>query len=188
MIPAEILDLCRLVKACCPSQQLDAYTPDAWVLILGKYSFDDARQAVLEIVSAPLDLARSRYVEPGHIVTGINRIRGRRLEATPMPIPPAGLDPAEYSDWHNRTREAIANGTLRDVVIELPGPAELGRFRELLADATPTISTTPEHPRRRRTPDVEQIVDQAQADADKARQLAELEARIAQEGTTDADA
>ena len=184
----DAIKLCQLVKACCPSQQFDEYTPDAWAVILGRYSFDDARQAVQDIVSAPLELGRSRYVEPGHIVTGINKIREQRLKATGMPQPPAGLSPAEYDAWHKQTYQAITNGTYRpEPLPELPPPDE-GRVRRLIAEATPVIAETPEHTERRRQPDVAQMVDQAQTDAEKARQLAQLEARIASEGTADADA
>ena len=183
----DAIKLCQLVKACCPSQQFDEYTPDAWALILGRYPIDDARAAVQEIVSSPLELGRSRYIEPGHIITGINRIRGRRLQATPMPSPPAGLDPAEYADWHLATREAIANGTYQPAPASPAAIPRQGRFRELVSEATPTLSPEPEHADRRRHPDVEQIVDQAQTDAEKARQLAAIKARMVEEAH-DADA
>ncbi len=176
----DAVKLCQLVKACCPSQQFDEYTPDAWALILGRYSFDDARHAVEEIVSAPLELGRSRYIEPGHIVTVINRARGVRLGSTPMPAPPAGLDPAEYATWHNRTREAIANGTY--VPAEEPAiPPATRPWRELIDTATPELAHVPEHQERRRIPDIEQIVDEAQIAAERARQQAELATRIRNE-------
>ena len=48
----DALHICRLVKACCPSQAFDEYTADAWSLVLSGYSFADAKAAVASIVSA----------------------------------------------------------------------------------------------------------------------------------------
>ena len=45
----EIVQLCRLVKAVCPSQAIDQLTPDAWTLILGHVAYEDAKAAVLKI-------------------------------------------------------------------------------------------------------------------------------------------
>lgn len=181
MKPADVVKLCRLVKACCPSQQFDEYTPDAWAIILADVDHADAQQAVKDLVKLPLEPGKARYVEPGHIIGTVQRIRARRLEITPMPSPPAGLDPADYADWHARTREAIASGTYQaPAAPEIP-PTEPGRFRELLAAATPSIASEPEHLDRRRRPDVVELVDQAQLDAERARQQAALTARIHQD-------
>lgn len=111
MNAAEILQLCRFVKACCPSQVLDEFTPQAWGLILGRYDYADAKQAVADLVSTPLEPGKARYVEPGHIIGGIQRIRQRRLGHIALPEPPPGLDANEYRTWQLRTREAIASGT-----------------------------------------------------------------------------
>lgn len=111
---AEVLQLCRLVKACCPSQAFDEYSVDAWALILGSYDYADAKAAVAELVSLPLDPGKARYVEPGHIIGGIKRIRQKRIEQTPMPEPPSGLTVGEYITWQKHTHHAIAAGTYRD--------------------------------------------------------------------------
>ena len=65
MSPEETIALCRLVKAVCPSQALDQYTPDAWALILRHIDYNDAKQAVIDIASQPLEPGKSRYIEPG---------------------------------------------------------------------------------------------------------------------------
>lgn len=188
MTPRQAADLVRVVRAVCPAQHVDEWTPDAWAEILAPYSFNDARTAVLALASIPMPPGTSLFIGTNQIVEGINKIRGKRLQATAMPQPPAGLDPAEYDAWHKRTHEAIANGTYQPQPLpELPPPDE-GRVRRLIAEATPATADTPEHHERRRQPDVDQMVDQAQTDAEKARQLAQLEARIASEGTPDADA
>ena len=140
MNAAEVLQLCRLVKACCPSQVLDEFTPQAWGLILGRYDYADAKAAVAAIVSAPMEPGKSRYIEPGHIIGGINRIRGKRLEATPLPAPPDGLDSAAYVEWSRRTRDQIASGTYvpSDAPKAIASPA---RVAELLRDAMPKLTT-----------------------------------------------
>ena len=107
----EAVKLCRLVKTVCPAQMLDQWTPDAWMLILGGQSYDDAKAAVAELASLPLEPGKARYIEPGHIIGQVHRIRDRRFAALPMPEPPPGLGAGEYVHWLRRTREAIASGT-----------------------------------------------------------------------------
>jgi len=108
----EIIKLCRLVKALCPSQVFDEFSPDAWGLILSGYRYEDAKSAVATIASAPLEPGRSRYIEPGHVIGGILRIRRARLDAFENVVtPPPGLDVRSYQDWYLRTRRAIADGT-----------------------------------------------------------------------------
>ena len=111
MIQAEVVNLCRFIKALCPSQVFDTYTPDAWGLILDRYSYEDAKSAVAAIVGSPLDPGKSRYIEPGHIIAGIHRIRQARLDAHPLVTPPPGLSVREYGLWNQRVRRAIADGT-----------------------------------------------------------------------------
>jgi hypothetical protein len=132
---SEAVQLCRLVKACCPSQQLDPFTPDAWMLILGGHPYPDAKDAVAELASMPLEPGKSRYIEPGHIIGGIQRIRQRRLEAVAMPEPPAALSASEYIDWQRQTREAIASGAWTPT--PRPSIANPARVAALLAEASP---------------------------------------------------
>lgn len=164
---SEIIKLGRLVKACCPSQQFDEYTPDAWTLILAGYNFDDAKAAVSALASTPLEPGKSRYIEPGHIIAGILRIRAKRLEATPLPSPPAGLDSAGYLSWERRTREAIASGHYvpSDAPPAIPAP---GGLAELVRSATPKpiLSAVQSAPR----------MSDEEIEAERQRQLAALEA------------
>ena len=46
MTPTEIVGLVRLVKALCPSQAIDEYTPDAWHLVLDDITVADAKAIV----------------------------------------------------------------------------------------------------------------------------------------------
>ena len=110
MSPEETIALCRLVKAVCPSQALDQYTPDAWALILRHIDYNDAKQAVINIASQPLEPGKSRYIEPGHIIGGVRRIRSQRIEDYGPVSPPAGLDTAGYLEWLRETRPLIGSG------------------------------------------------------------------------------
>ena len=181
----EIVKLGRLVKACCPSQQFDEFTPDAWMLILASYDYEDAKAAVAAIASAPLEPGKSRYIEPGHIIGGVNRIRAKRLELTLMPTPPAGLTADAYMVWHRRTREQIAAGTYT------PGPAieataEPLRRDRLVLEAAPMRSAEPSHVRDE-TPAMRSEAEVADLDAERSRQLAALEALRAQYPITAAE-
>lgn len=165
----EVLQLCRLVKACCPSQALDQFTPEAWGLILGSYDYADAKAAVANLVSLPLEPGKSRYIEPGHIIAGIHRIRRQRLDSTPMPEPPAGLTAGEYIAWQATTQQAIMAGTYQPA----PTPAAIAapeRLSRAIEQATPRPAETqpdPEPAKPRMT--------EAELDAERARQLAALE-------------
>jgi len=139
MIAAEVLQICRLVKACCPSQQFDQYTPDAWGLILGGWDFEDAKAAIAAIVSAPLEPGKSRYIEPGHVIGGVMRIRAKRLDAQLVPAPPAELESAaEQIAWQRRVREQIARGTYRPPT-DPPQVGSPARRDMALTAATPTM-------------------------------------------------
>ena len=133
----EVVKLCRLVKALCPSQQLDRYTPDAWALTLGHLDYADAKTAVAKLASTETEPGKARYIEPGHIIGGVRRIREARL--TRMPDPPFEVrdDARAFLAWERRTRDEIASGR-RPAPTEVDGsPAGAARIRELLAAATP---------------------------------------------------
>ena len=131
MTPDEALKLCRLVKAACPSQALDQYTPDAWHMILAGIAYDDAKLAVAHLAGLDLEPGRSRYIEPGHIIAEVKRIRAKRIDDYGPVDPPAGLDSEEYLRWLRGTNDAIASGRaparkqLRD------NPDGVRRFRAL---------------------------------------------------------
>ena len=140
MSPEETVALCRLVKAICPSQALDQYTPDAWALILRRIDYNDAKQAVIDIASRPLEPGKSRYIEPGHIIAQVKRIRAQRLADHGPLIPPPGLDgTTEYLAWIRQASAVVASGG------SLPTPpavaADPGRSAAAIAsirDALPT--------------------------------------------------
>ena len=107
---AETVQLCRLVKSMCASQTFDEFTPDAWALILGHVSYEDAKAAVVHLSGLDLEPGHSRYIEPGHIIAQVKRIRAKRLENHAPVDPPSGLSTGEYLTWLRATNEAIASG------------------------------------------------------------------------------
>lgn len=173
----EVTQLCRLVKALCPSQAFDQYTPDAWSIVLEPYGYEDAKTAVAAIVGAPLEPGKSRYIEPGHIIGGIGRIRAARLAAIPMPEPPDGLTPAAYLSWERATRSAIASGTYTPA-----GDRPAITAPERLADHVRAITGKDPQPERESAP-VTPIDDEA-AESARIAQMAALEAEIRNQAQT----
>ena len=138
----EAVQLCRVVKALCPSQAMDTHTPEAWALVLSQVTYADAKQAVAELAALPLEPGRARYIEPGHIIAGIRRIRQQRIEQTPMPEPPSGLDAAGYLGWLRATRAAVADGTPQQDTTALPARPELVAQIRAIATAHDTSERT----------------------------------------------
>lgn len=174
MNAAEALKLCRLVKALCPSQAIDEYTPEAWAVILANTPFADAQQAVKDLASLPLDPGKARYIEPGHIIGGVRRIQAKRLEANPLPTPPAGLSPSDYLAWERSMREQIAAGVVPERNELTAQPLAV---RELVREAAPQTPTT-KAPAADIGDEHNREVAIADLDAERERQLAELNERI----------
>ena len=61
MTHAETVLLTRYVKACCPQQAIDRYTPDAWHDLLGDLAPEDCRAAVVTVAK------RQPFVAPAEI-------------------------------------------------------------------------------------------------------------------------
>lgn len=77
----ETAALIRMVKALCPAQRFDEYTPDAWLLVLDDIPADAA-------VNALKPLARTqRFIAPADIAEHIRRERAQRPDT-------AGIDEA----------------------------------------------------------------------------------------------
>ena len=113
----EAIKLCRFVKAACPQQAIDEYTPDAWLVLLEPYRFEDCRQAAV-------DLARAEpFVAPAEIIQRVKAIRGKRIaEFGPIEPPPEVTSgQRDYREWFIETRTAIGDGILK------PEPREIDR-------------------------------------------------------------
>ena len=116
MSPEEAIVLCRFTAACCPSQRIDEYTPNAWALILADIRFEDAKTAVVEIKK------RSTWVDPSDIIAEVRKVRAKRIAEHGEIVPPADLDPdnvPEYVKWLRAAREAIGDGNPPPAVPEL---------------------------------------------------------------------
>ena len=74
MTPRETVILVRYVKALCPQQAIDEFTPDAWHDVLGDYDLADARAACVAVAS------RQPFVAPAEIIAEVRRARNRTLE------------------------------------------------------------------------------------------------------------
>lgn len=94
MTPREAVLLTRYVKACCPQQQVDEYTPDAWHDLLGDLDLDECRQAAAAIAR------RQPFVAPAEIRAEVRRLRDDRISRLPLPAPSPdeAVDPRVYRD------------------------------------------------------------------------------------------
>lgn len=59
--------LARFVKACCPQQAIDEYTPDAWHELLGHLELADCREAAVMVAR------RQPFVAPAEIIAEVAR-------------------------------------------------------------------------------------------------------------------
>lgn len=69
----ETVALTRAVKALCPHQAIDEYTPDVWHDVIGHLEFAECMAAVAEVN------ARQPFIAPSDIITEIAARRGREM-------------------------------------------------------------------------------------------------------------
>jgi len=94
--PEEAVMLCRYVRACCPQQAIDEYTPIAWADHLEHVTYDDAKIAAKAIT------ARQPFVQIAELKAEVKRIRAKRIELHPPLTPPPApeeLDSAAQVRW-----------------------------------------------------------------------------------------
>jgi len=76
----EVTKLCRYIKAACPSQSMDEFTPVVWTEILpAHYSLDECRAAVIAIKQ------RQTWVDVSDIIAEVKRARRADLESLVLP-------------------------------------------------------------------------------------------------------
>jgi hypothetical protein len=122
--------LCRYVKACCPQQAIDEYTPDAWHDLIGDLRFEDCREAVRAIAG------RQPFVAPAEIKTEVKQIRAQRLDGFQY-VPVSGDEnTAVYLKNLREQRAAVADG-LREPApaIEPADPERAAQVRKMLGTA-----------------------------------------------------
>lgn len=103
--------LVRYVKACCPQQAIDEYTPDAWFDLLGDLSAEDCLRAVRAITQ------RQPFVAPSEIRDEVRSIRNERLDSGLLPAPTSG-EPAEYIRQLKANAKRVGDGTIEPLAIE----------------------------------------------------------------------
>lgn len=97
----------RSVKALCPAQKFDEYTPDLWNEVLADTDFTDAKAAIIALRRA------SPWVGPSEIDAEVRRIRAARLERIIEPTP-NHAEGVAYHEELRALRKAIADGTIPD--------------------------------------------------------------------------
>ncbi|MFI6033002.1 hypothetical protein ACIBBD_02230 [Streptomyces sp. NPDC051315] len=92
MTPDETVVLARYVKALCPQQKFDEYTPDAWHDVLGDFALADARAAAAAVAR------RQPFVSPAEIIDEIRKVRDARASAFQGPGLSAEVPDADPDD------------------------------------------------------------------------------------------
>lgn len=114
MTPDETVALARYVRALCPAQRFDEYTPDAWHDLLHRYTRDEARAAAAAVAG------RQAFVAPGEIATEIRRARAVRMAADAETEAP-NVDPDNAIDYARALRgrrNGVATGAVPRRAIE----------------------------------------------------------------------
>ena len=100
----EAVALCRFVKAVCPGQGIDQFTPDAWAVVLAGVDFTDAQTAVGTLAET------KPFIGTAEIVTEVRRVRAKRIEDFGHIAPPPDLPDDDYPQWLADARQHIADG------------------------------------------------------------------------------
>lgn len=112
MTPDETVILARYVRALCPQQKFDEYTPDAWHDVLGEYTLNDARQAAARVAK------RQPFVAPAEIADEITTIRHERTHNFVYEPPPGDRDPNYIANY--RAQLAATGDGYRPPVVDRP--------------------------------------------------------------------
>jgi hypothetical protein len=90
--PDETVVLARYVRALCPQQKFDEYTPDAWHDVLADFALADARAAAAAVAR------RQPFVSPAEIIDEIRKIRDARADGYQGPGLSADIPDADPDD------------------------------------------------------------------------------------------
>lgn len=109
MNETETAILTRLVRASCPAQKIDEYTPDAWYEIFKRLPFEipfaDAEAAVFELGGG------QAFIAPADIVAYVRRLRTARIDRLPQPCPNDVPGVSQHQE-QLAIRMAIADGRI----------------------------------------------------------------------------
>jgi hypothetical protein len=92
MTPDETVVLARYVRALCPQQKFDEYTPDAWHDVLGDWPLDAARAAAAAVAK------QQPFVSPAEIIGEIRKQRDANADSFQGPGLPAEIPDADPDD------------------------------------------------------------------------------------------
>lgn len=125
MKPTEAAALLTIAAAY-DNRKPDADQAKAWAMALDGLRFEDCR----EVVVAHYQRSRE-WLMPVDVISGVKRLRAKRLHDHPPVDPPSWLDPddtAALITWKRQTDNAIADGTCQP-----PAPQALAKrdMREL---------------------------------------------------------
>jgi hypothetical protein len=124
--------LCRYVRALCPQQKFDEFSPDAWHDILGDYQLADARQAAARVAR------RQPFVAPSEIADEIGKIRGERTHDFRYDPPPGESDP-NYLQRLRGQLAATGDGARPPVIAKELPRRPVAELVSGLADALPDV-------------------------------------------------
>lgn len=99
MTPADTVLLVRYVKAMCPAQMVDEYTPEAWHRVVGDLRLADCQNA---IVALKRGNNPPPFIDVGEIRKAVRVARNDRIERGPAYTPESGLSLAE---WNRRVAD-----------------------------------------------------------------------------------
>lgn len=109
MTPAETVILVRFVKAMCPAQLIDEYTPQAWHLVIGDLRLVDCQAAVVALKRGNNP---PPFLDVGVIRDRVRVIRNDRIDKAAPYEPDSGLTELEW-------RRLAADGVPLQVVLAL---------------------------------------------------------------------
>lgn len=111
MNATEAVRLCRYVKAACPQQAIDEWTPQAWADLLTDVRYEDAQQAVRALAQ------RQPFIAPSEVITEVKRIRTQRADQGDHALePPPFTTVADYQAWLKEARRRLADGETPDQI------------------------------------------------------------------------
>lgn len=124
MTPEESVLLIRYVRALCPQQKFDEFTPDAWHDILAPYDLNEIRAAAARHIRAG-----NAFIAVGEIAAEISKARNDRLDRHTEAEPPTGdTGDATYKAALLAERKAIADGRTEPLTIPALPPGDTGAY------------------------------------------------------------